>query len=128
MGRFPNILGSSLCLKKKLAGTEIWVNLSFMNMNGEFDERNSTKINSEWAGDETLMFSLTWESNTMSLHSLQTPSLQLPLHQGLYWYHWIQRRKKINYFLTTIKEKCSYYDKMDLEADILRIFLEIIYR
>lgn len=39
-----------------------------------------------------------------------------------------KEEKKINYFLTTIKEKCSYYDKRDLEADILSIFLENIYR
>lgn len=35
--------------------------------------------------------------------------------------------KKINYFLTTTKQKCSCYDKRYLEAAVLSIFLETIY-
>lgn len=57
LGIFPDIFApSSSYVKKKMAGTKIWVNLLFTNMDGEFEERVLQGQNQTRAGEETNVF------------------------------------------------------------------------
>lgn len=69
------------------------------------------------------MFSLTGESNTKLLHSLQIFSFQLSLHQVFYWHGWIQRRKRSIIFWSPLNRNVHVMIKSVLQAAVQNIFI-----